>query len=189
MRFIAGILMLSGSLTGAFAYGQNIPTFQHIVIVIQENRTPDNLFGSNTTFEPGVDLQQPASGQWCLGACFDPDHSHTGWEGMWGKGNGWNNGQGVCNNSYTNTCGLPPGDPSPATYCNDQIVNRELYVPSCPQETYVSSSYDGPVVSPYFDIASKYGFANYFFQTNEGPSMPAHEFLFTGTSAPTGSFG
>jgi phospholipase C len=41
-------------------------------------------------------------------------------------------------------------------------------------------------VAPYFDIATKYGFANYFFQTNQGPSMPAHQFLFSGTSAPSG---
>ncbi len=40
---------------------------------------------------------------------------------------------------------------------------------------------------PYFDIAAKYGFANYFFQTNQGPSEPAHDFLFGGTSAPAGS--
>jgi phospholipase C len=39
-------------------------------------------------------------------------------------------------------------------------------------------------VQPYFDIATNYGFANYFFETNEGPSFPAHQFLFTGTSAP-----
>jgi hypothetical protein len=59
-------------------------------------------------------------------------------------------------------------------------------VPSCPQRSYVSGTYDTSIVAPYFDIATKYGFANYFFQTNQGPSMPAHEFLFTGTSAPTG---
>lgn len=39
-------------------------------------------------------------------------------------------------------------------------------------------------VQPYFDIAKAYGFANYMFQTNEGPSFEAHQFLFTGTSAP-----
>jgi phospholipase C len=38
-------------------------------------------------------------------------------------------------------------------------------------------------VQPYFDIATNYGFANYMFQTNEGPSFEAHQFLFTGTSA------
>jgi len=39
-------------------------------------------------------------------------------------------------------------------------------------------------VQPYFDIATSYGFANYFFQTNQGPSLPAHQFLLSGTSAP-----
>jgi phospholipase C len=39
---------------------------------------------------------------------------------------------------------------------------------------------------PYYYIAAYYGFANYMFQTNEGPSYPAHQFLFSGTSAPVG---
>ncbi len=51
----------------------------------------------------------------------------------------------------------------------------------CVQYSYVQKS----DVQPYFDIATAYGFANYMFQTNEGPSFPAHQFLFTGTSAPT----
>ncbi len=29
---------------------------QHVIVVIQENRTPDNLFGSSPTFEHGVNL-------------------------------------------------------------------------------------------------------------------------------------
>jgi hypothetical protein len=37
----------------------------------------------------------------------------------------------------------------------------------------------------YFQIAQQYGYANYFFQTNQGPSFEAHQFLFTGSSAPT----
>ena len=40
-------------------------------------------------------------------------------------------------------------------------------------------------VQPYIDIASNYGFANYMFATNQGPSLPAHHFLLSGTSAPT----
>jgi len=30
--------------------------FKHVVVILQENRTPDNIFGSNPHFEPGVDL-------------------------------------------------------------------------------------------------------------------------------------
>lgn len=51
----------------------------------------------------------------------------------------------------------------------------------CLQYSFIQKS----DVQPYFDIAAAYGFANYMFQTNEGPSFPAHQFLFTGTSAPT----
>ncbi|HXM20670.1 MAG TPA: hypothetical protein VN948_05340 [Terriglobales bacterium] len=63
MRFITGTLLLLVSVA-TLGYAQTLPTFQHIIVIVQENRTPDNLFGSNITFEPGVDLQQPASGQW-----------------------------------------------------------------------------------------------------------------------------
>ncbi len=41
--------------TAAQAAGPPAP-FRHIIIIVQENRTPDNLFGSNPTFEHGVDL-------------------------------------------------------------------------------------------------------------------------------------
>ena len=38
----------------SFAAAQTIPTgtFKHIIIVIQENRTPDNLFGYWATGQP-----------------------------------------------------------------------------------------------------------------------------------------
>jgi phospholipase C len=62
-------LLLSFSLLAPiFAHTQAIPqgTFQHIIIVVQENRTPDNLFGSAPSvgatcgspdpFEAGVDI-------------------------------------------------------------------------------------------------------------------------------------
>jgi hypothetical protein len=40
-------------------------------------------------------------------------------------------------------------------------------------------------VQPYLDLVKAYGWGNYFFQTNQGPSFPAHQFLFGATSAPT----
>lgn len=49
------------------AQAQTLPTFRQIVVIFQENRTPDNLFGSapsgGTTcgsedpFDPGVDVR------------------------------------------------------------------------------------------------------------------------------------
>src|SRR5580693_314389 len=175
MRFISKILV-SASLAATFAYAQTLPKFQHIIVVVQENRTPDNLFGSNPTFETGVDLQTPSAGPWCLGACFDPGHRHSDWESQYQQPKQacpGTMGKGLCTAQAT---------------CNGQ-TGQQMPVPSCPQQTYVSGTYDNSVVAPYFDIAEKYGFANYFFQTNEGPSMPAHQFLFSGTSAPNGVVG
>jgi phospholipase C len=175
-----------------FANAQTIPqgTFQHIIIIVQENRTPDNLFSSAPSlarcgvgdpFEPGVDidnggygtppgqnrqeicnLSEPMNTQTIL-----PDHHYFDTrQGYYGQGwlHQYDNGgmDGFC-----------------------EIVSNQN---QCLQYSYVQR----PDVQPYFDIATAYGFANYMFQTNEGPSFPAHQILFTGTSAPTsptGGFG
>src|ERR1700729_4382305 len=38
-------------------------------------------------------------------------------------------------------------------------------------------------VQPYFDLAERYAFADEMFETNQGPSFPAHQYLVSGTSA------
>ena len=40
-------------------------------------------------------------------------------------------------------------------------------------------------VQPYLDLVKAYGWGNYMFQTNQGPSFPAHQYLFGATSAPS----
>jgi phospholipase C len=42
-------------------------------------------------------------------------------------------------------------------------------------------------VAPYFALAEQYTFGDRMFQTNQGPSFPAHQFIYGGTSAPTSS--
>jgi uncharacterized repeat protein (TIGR03803 family) len=66
---------------------------------------------------------------------------------------------GACNNTVGGNC-------SPLDY---------------PEYAYAQAS----DVLPYFQIAQQYGYANYMFQTNQGPRFPAHQFLLSGTSAPT----
>ena len=167
---LCSALLFLAALTPAAAYAQTLPTFDHIVIIVQENRTPDNLFGGSTSsqlctgqddFEPGVDIQN-----WgYLGktpTCFaphplgpdpiNPDHSHAP--------------------GFTTMCDLNTAGQCQMDAC-DQNMNCYAYVQK-------------PDVQQYFDIATTYGFANYMFQTNEGPSFEAHQFLFSGTSAPTG---
>jgi phospholipase C len=143
-------------------------TFKHVVIVIQENRTPDNLFGSNSQFEPGVDIATSglnSSNQVVpltavdLAGCYDIGHGHVTFVKAYNNGlmNGWDK-EGVS---------IPPGCVAGAN----------------PQFRYVDNSTG--TVQPYFDLAKQYGFANRMFQTNQGPSFPAHQFLFGGTSAPS----
>jgi phospholipase C len=51
-----------------------------------------------------------------------------------------------------------------------------------PQFKFVNNSTG--ILDPYLELATQYGWANYMFQTNQGPSFPAHQFVFGGTSAP-----
>jgi phospholipase C len=135
-------------------------TIKHVVIIFQENRTPDNLFHGL----PGADIAnsgldtagdtialQPIP----LANTYDLDHSHTGFLDMYdgGKMDGANTVKVTCGS----TCPYPN-----------------------PQYGYVPASDNGP----YMQMAQQYTFADRMFQTNEGPSYPAHQFIFAGTSEP-----
>jgi phospholipase C len=127
MKVIITLILLS--LSASICLGQ----VQHIVIVIQENRTPDNLFGSAPP--PGADVITKGSVV-RLGVSGDPLHHHS---------------------SFLSDLKRWPK----------------------PSIAYVLQS----DIQPYIDMANQYGFANRMFQTNQGPSTPAHQFLFAGTSA------
>src|SRR5262249_31181434 len=54
--------------------------------------------------------------------------------------------------------------------------------PPMPQFKYVAN--DTGILNPYLQLATQFGWANLMFQTNQGPSFPAHQFIFGATSAP-----
>ena len=57
MKNLRRLLLLPVTLSAALGVAQTPNTpFQHVIVVVQENRTPDNLFGSSPTFEPGVNV-------------------------------------------------------------------------------------------------------------------------------------
>src|SRR5579863_7855976 len=73
MKFAFRGLLCLIALAAACAHAQTIQqgTFKHIIFVIQENRTPDNLFGSGPSssqcgtedpFEIGVDIENGGYG-------------------------------------------------------------------------------------------------------------------------------
>jgi phospholipase C len=145
---------------------------QRIVIIFQENRTPDNLFQDPVLVSRGADIA--SSGRDSLGHTipltpidlgtagsnpqnYDLGHSHSDFVAMYhgGKMDGAN------------------------------LVSCTPYL-SCkahpnPQFKYVNPS----DVQSYFALAEQYTFADRMFQTNQGPSFPAHQFIISGTSAPT----
>jgi phospholipase C len=160
---LACVVTIAALLSRA-AHAESTP-IKHIILVIQENRTPDNLFQGLNRVLPGADIASygydKAGHQVTLGVVplandYDLGHSHYNFVDEYdgGKMDGW---------SEIN-CRPKPGV---ATNC-----------PTNPALRAVSPS----DVVPYFQIATNYGFANRMFQTNQGPSFPAHQFLLSGTS-------
>ena len=142
--------------------------FKHVVVIVQENRTPDNLFQGLLTW-PGINPAKynivtsgiNSTGQTVpltpvpLGTSYDLSHTHSAFVAMYDGGRM----DGADKVPCFGTC-----QPNP-------------------QFKYVDNSQH--IVDPYLTLAAQYGWANYMFQTNQGPSLPAHQFLFGGTSAPS----
>jgi phospholipase C len=144
--------------------GHNI---KHVIVIFQENRTPDNLFhslpnadiadrGKNSKGETIPLVAEP------LAIEYDLDHSHPAFVAMYddGKMDGADKIKVQCSKQAGPSC--PPPNP---------------------QFVYVNPA----DVAPYLQMAEQYTFGDRMFQTNQGPSFPAHQFIIAGTSAPTAS--
>ena len=141
-----------------FAEDVGTNQIQHIVIVVQENRTPDNLFHGL----PGADIAntginskgdvitlQPIA----LASPYGLGHGHPDFLAMYD--NGAMDGADLIGVSCAKKC--PPN----------------------PQFMYVDPS----DVEPYFQLAEQYTFGDRMFQSNQGGSFPAHQYVISGTSA------
>jgi len=167
---------------------------KHVIIVVQENRSPDNLFQdpvllSNSAVDilnanpippnPNAACNNIGSGGTGLlsllpanfAACFDPQHGHhAGFEGAYDSGNG--TFDNACTVQATHdSCFHSGADTDNYTYA----YNAPITGTSCPC-----------ILDPYYQIGENYSFSDYMFQSNRGRSFLAHQFLFSGTSAPIG---
>jgi phospholipase C len=137
---------------------------QHVIVIIQENRSFDNLFNGF----PGADSVQSGMSNGTvvplspvpLAGGYSLDNSHLGW---WKD---WDSGQ--MDGFARNLKGNPP-----------------LY-----EYSYVQQS----DIQPYWDLATQYTLADEMFQSNTGPSFPAHQYLIAGQSGdadedPSGGYG
>lgn len=161
------------SLAATFAYTQNQPNtpIQHIIVVIQENRSPDNLFQDPTLMANGADILDAATTNVScksgnekislkalpLANCTNPGHEHSDWMTMYDNGAM----DGACNRPTIEACNGQLQYPCP--------FNTNL---DCGAYTYVENTPSDPAIQPYWDIAEKYSFSNYTFQTNQGPKFP-----------------
>jgi phospholipase C len=139
---------------------------KHVLIIFQENRTPDNLFHDQVLIDRGADIA--SSGQISNGntipltpvsltTFYGLDHSHTAFLRAWNHGamNGADKVGVFCVPGHTNCA------------------------PAHPQYQYINPS----EVQPYFLLAETYTFGDRMFQTNQGASFAAHQYMISGTSA------
>ena len=168
------LLTLNGCSGSARSLSPNSPLIQHIVVIFQENRTPDNLFQDPVLIKNGADIHNSgvnSQGQTIplspidLGTTgsdpqnYDLSHAHSAFVSMYDGGK--------MDGADLIPCG-PPANCPPNAHPNPQFM-------------YVNPS----DVQPYFALAEQYTFGDRMFQTNQGPSFPAHQFIISGTSAPT----
>jgi phospholipase C len=173
---LGSVICLAGgliSLNGCAGFSKNNPPppppsgkIKHVVIIFQENRSTDNLFHDPVLIGRGADIAsqgETSSGQMVtlqpvpLVTVYDLDHSHGAFLSA------WNNG--MMNGADQVGVFCPQGQPNCA--------------PANPQYQYVQAS----DVQPYFTLAETYTFGDRMFQTNQGPSFPAHQYILAGTSA------
>ena len=153
-----------GAPTSATSLGSS--PIQHVIIIFQENRTPDNLFQGL----PGADIASSginSKGQVIplqpehLQNNYDMSHSHPAFLISYDNGK-MDRFDRIPSECLPKPCTLPPNPEYFSVYPAD--------------------------VAPYLQMAEQYTFADRMFQTNQGPSFPAHQFIISGTSAPaTGS--
>ena len=136
----------------------------HVIVIVQENRTVDNLFqgypGANTQ-SWGLNHQgqivplAPSD----LRGFYDLSHKYRAFLEDYDSGrmDGFSEETEHCYRKHE----CPPAD-----------IASYGYVPQ-------------DQVQPYWDLAGQYVLADEMFETSEGPSFPAHQYLVSGTSTIT----
>jgi phospholipase C len=177
---VAGIAGCSGSVGSTPPPGPALPTpaanpIQHIIIMVQENRSFDNLFagfpGANTTMEGAC---KPAP--WCKGSHMvalhsvklatgagpnfgkDIDHSHNGWEIE-------------CAANASHVCQMDGFDRIRFGESGQEGLAKN----------YPYAYVDRAETKPYWNLAKQYALADAMFFTETASSFIAHQMLLSGT--------
>lgn len=140
--------------------GSSTSPITHVIIILQENRTPDDLFQGMAAH--GADIATQAldsEGQIVdlrrrsLATSFDLGHGHS---------------------SYTDDCDFQPSGVCKMDGFDKNLEHRYHMRPF----SYAPQS----EVQPYLDMAVQYVFADRMFQSNQAGSFPAHQYIVSGTA-------
>ena len=184
-------------LASGIAFAQFPSQLKNVIVIVQENRTPDNLFHFLT---PACPIPAGATG---YAACTPSpvtnhcyDISPCGLSNQSGTvvpvplqpvgmDNGIDPGHGYIN--FQQMC-----DPDPKAGFKCRMDGAWHTFKNGLSYGYADNpavtNYDGSAghyLDPYLTFAKQYGWANFMYQTNQSASYPAHQFLFSGTSALT----
>jgi phospholipase C len=145
----------------------------HVVIIVQENRSFDNLFHGF----PGADTANSGTGiggkkyvlaPWSMTNPWDINHAHLqfleDYDG--GKMDGFSNEI----KSLNTACSDPRNTPSCWVFWGGSVPSIAYsYLPKYQ-------------VQPYWTLAMTYALGDRMFQSNNGPSYPSHQYLIAGQS-------
>ncbi|HEX5274817.1 MAG TPA: alkaline phosphatase family protein [Candidatus Rubrimentiphilum sp.] len=150
--------------------------YHHIVVVIQENRSFDNMFSgakSSGMLVPNVETTTSGYNESCANAndpatCqqvaltplgfespFDPNHSYA---------------------SLSQECHFASPTPAPNPNASPCLMNGFGAADGAQSYSYLP----GTEIAPYIQLANSYGIADHFFSGGLTPSFPGHVFLVAG---------
>jgi phospholipase C len=183
--FAFGLVVLAGcsssvsSLPAPGRSAQPPSAIRHVVILVQENRSFDNLFAGF----PGADAKTS-------GPC-KPDLPRTAWCKVAAEvplrpikleDGHISGGHDIC---HSHKCFEIECDPDSSNICRndgfDLITNGESYEPPRWAKLYPYSYVERSETKPYWDLASRYTLADDMFSTDTASSFVAHQELIAGT--------
>jgi phospholipase C len=162
-----GASLLSGKIT-------------HVVFIVQENRTFDNIFGGPSPFPQATATDSGKAGTKTIklneirlayySGGEDPDNYHRDW--MW-----------ACDPPHTPPPTPAPGSESPCRMDGFDVAATPSpgYTPPASVGT-IYSYVDYDDTKPYREIATRYALGDHFFMGHNSESFTAHQYIFSAQS-------
>ena len=153
----------------SFTLARN-PLIQHIVVIMQENRSFDNLFegfpGADTAKVGDADGISVPLQQWSLATSGDINHSHDQFLEDYDNGRMDHFGNVIV--------GFKHG-------CSDRFNEPQCWLfAGSPANRQPFSVVPRTEVQPYWTMARSYALGDRMFESSNGPSFASHEYMISG---------